>query len=170
MISSIFSGGFMNLKKNYKIFLVTFLSLFVIASIAFAIFKETKTPTQAETPKPVLSQNHHYIAYYFHGNARCQSCYKIETYTLETMKSKFAKELAEGTIVWEVVNVEQGMNQHFISEYALSTKSVVLSEVEKGKEVRWKNLDKIWELLGNQTEFQGYIESEVKDFLNAKTI
>lgn len=160
----------MNFKKNYKIVLVTILSLFVIASIAFAIFKETRAPIQAEGPKPESSQTHHYIAYYFHGNARCQSCYKIETYTFETMKNKFAKELAEGTIVWEVVNVEQGMNQHFISEYALSTKSVVLSEVEKGKEVRWKNLDKIWELLGNQTEFQGYIENEVKDFLKAKTI
>lgn len=160
----------MNLKKNYKIVFVTILSLFVIASIAFAIFKETRAPIQTETQKPKPSQTHHYIAYYFHGNARCQSCYKIETYTFETMKTKFAKELSEGTIVWEVVNVEQGMNQHFISEYALSTKSVVLSEVENGKEIKWKNLDKVWELLGDQTKFQGYIESEVKDFVKAKAI
>lgn len=157
----------MLLKKNFKIILTSLLSLFVIVSIGFAVINEKQDSTRAEVEKKQPNMSHHYIAYYFHGNARCQSCYKIESYTSETIKTKFAKELSKGTVVWEVVNVEEGLNQHFIKEYSLNTKSVVLSEIENGKEVKWKNLDKVWELLGNQAQFQTYIESEVKDFLKA---
>ncbi|HLE09670.1 MAG: hypothetical protein A2504_02320 [Bdellovibrionales bacterium RIFOXYD12_FULL_39_22] len=160
-------GNYMLLKKNFKIILTSLLSLFVIISIGFAVFKERQETTEAEVKKKQPTFSHHYIAYYFHGNARCQSCYKIESYTSETIKTKFAKELSDGTVTWEAVNVEEGMNQRYVQKYSLNTKSVVLSEVENGKEIKWKNLDKVWKLLGNQTQFQAYIEAEVKDFLKA---
>ncbi|MBF0313135.1 MAG: hypothetical protein HQK52_06940 [Oligoflexia bacterium] len=155
------------MNKNLKIILSTILLGFVAVSIAFAVFNETKKENPTETKKLSPTSKHQYIAYYFHGNARCQSCFKIESYTAETIKTKFASELNDSKLLWQVVNIEEMANEHFIKEYSLSTKSVVLSEVNEGKEVKWKNLDKIWNLLNDQLQFSTYIENEVRNFLTA---
>lgn len=157
----------MFLKKNVKLFSTILLLGFVAASVAFAVFKERKQEPLVEVKNTPVSTKHQYIAYYFHGSARCQSCYKIEKYTTETINSKFANELKDGKLSMQVINVEEGMNNHFVKKYSLNTKSVVLSEVNEGKEVKWKNLDKVWELLGDQPQFTTYIESELRAFLTA---
>ena len=155
----------MFIKNKLKFFLTLFLLVFVVVSLVFAFWKERFQEKQVEIKNSPIAANHRYIAYYFHGSARCPSCYKIEKYTTETIKTKFENELKEGKLTLQVINVEEGMNNHFIQDYSLSTKSVVLSEVNEGKEVKWKNLDKIWELLGNETQFSNYIETELRSFL-----
>jgi len=40
-----------------------------------------------------------------------------------------------------------------------------LSLVENGKEIKWMNMDKIWEYVGNKQRFIDYIKSEVANFL-----
>ncbi|MBK6403606.1 MAG: hypothetical protein IPF66_00370 [Holophagales bacterium] len=52
-----------------------------------------------------------------------------------------------------------------MKDYRLYTKSVVVSEVKDGKEVRWKNLDQVWQLLGSPDAFQEYVEREVRSYL-----
>jgi len=100
------------------------------------------------------------IVYYFHGTVRCSSCKKIEEYTKEVFNENF-KNLLE----FKVVNVDESKNSHFITDYGLYTKSVVLSKLENGKEISFKNLDKIWYLLGNKNEFKNYIKLETQKFL-----
>ncbi len=41
----------------------------------------------------------------------------------------------------------------------------ILSLVKDGKEIKWKNLDKIWEYVGNKQRFIDYVKSGVADFL-----
>ena len=66
------------------------------------------------------------------------------------------------------VNVEVKGNEHFVKDYELYTKSVVLSETKNGKEVRWKNLDKVWTLLGDEAAFKKYVRDEVSAYLKGK--
>ena len=113
------------------------------------------------------AQTHKIVAYYFHGNVRCVSCKKIEAYTGEAIQSGFAKDLDNGALEWRVVNIDEPENKHFIEDYQLYTKSVILSDMADGKEVRWKNLDKVWKLLGDKDEFIAYIDKEVKGYLGA---
>jgi hypothetical protein len=42
---------------------------------------------------------------------------------------------------------------------------VVLSKVVKGKEVEWRNLDKVWLLLRSPEKFKEYIRAETRAFL-----
>jgi hypothetical protein len=105
------------------------------------------------------------IVYYFHTTTRCPSCLKIEQFTDYALKEGFGAELATGRIEWRVVNTDDASNAHYIEDYKLYTKSVVLSRVEKGRELRWKNLDQVWKLLGDSRKFQEYVVSEVKGFL-----
>jgi len=106
------------------------------------------------------------IAYYFYTNTRCKSCYTIEKYTKEALESNFEDELASRKLVFTPVNVEEKENEHFLGDYQLYTKSVVLSLVKEGQEIKFKNLKKVWELLRNKDEFYKYIEEEVQKFLN----
>jgi len=106
------------------------------------------------------------IAYYYHGNVRCATCRRIEAYTKEAIDSAFADQLKSGALEWHVVNIDSAQNKHFVDDYQLYTRSVVLANLRDGKQVRWKNLDKIWTLVRNKPEFAKYIQSEVKLFLD----
>lgn len=104
-------------------------------------------------------------AYYFHGSFRCPTCRKLERYSKEAIENNFKDALASGRLEFRTVNVEDRGNEHFVNDYQLYTKALVLSSVKDGKEVRSKNLTKIWELAGNQQGFSEYVRVEVADFL-----
>ena len=106
-------------------------------------------------------------AYYFHGDFRCSNCYKIEKYSEEAIDKYFAKELASGELEYEIINIDEKGNEHFAKDYKLYTKSLVLSRVKVGEEVEYKNLEKVWNYLGNKEAFYNYVKEEVAKFLEA---
>jgi len=106
------------------------------------------------------------IAYYFHTTFRCPSCHKIEQYTEGALREYFKKEIESGDLVYKVINIEDKGNQHFVKDYQLYTKSVVLSLVEDGKEIKFKNLEKVWQYLRDKNKFYEYIKGETQSFLN----
>jgi hypothetical protein len=106
-----------------------------------------------------------YIVYYFRTTGRCHSCIQMEKMTKETIENDFAKEVKNGLIEFKSVDVEIPQNKHYIKDYGLYTKSVIISEVKNGKEVRWKNLDQIWRKLSKDYEFRLYITQEVQKFM-----
>ncbi|MCX5708971.1 MAG: nitrophenyl compound nitroreductase subunit ArsF family protein [Candidatus Omnitrophica bacterium] len=105
------------------------------------------------------------IAYYFHGTMRCPTCYKLEQYSKEAIETNFKDALASGKLEFKVVNVEDRGNEHYGDEYQLYTKSLILSLVRDGKQIKWKNFDKIWEYVGDKQIFLDYVKSGVVDFL-----
>jgi hypothetical protein len=109
--------------------------------------------------------SHKVLAYYFHGTSRCSSCYKIESYSAEILKSKFSELLKSGKLEWLPINVEEERYNHFIREFNLHTKSVVLVEMRDGQKSQWKNLEKVWDYLGDQVSFQQYVAAEVSSFI-----
>ena len=136
-----------------KIFVLLFiLSVFLCSNFAGA---------QDIGHKPV----NRVIAYYFHGNFRCPTCYKLEQYSKEAIIMNFKDAISSGELEFKVVNVEDKGNEHYAKDYQLYTKSLILSLVKDGKEVKWKNLDKIWEYVSNKQRFIDYVKSGVADLL-----
>jgi hypothetical protein len=105
------------------------------------------------------------VVYYLHTTARCPSCLKIEAYTAAEVTGALAGPLSDGRLEWRVLNVDEPENAHFTEDYELYTKSVVVSEVRGGKEVRWKRLDKVWDYLDDQQAFMKYVDDEVRAYL-----
>lgn len=105
------------------------------------------------------------IAYYFHGDFRCYSCTLIERYSKEAVESNFMDAVSAGKLEFKAVNVEARGNEHYVNDYKLYTKSLILSLVKDGKEIKSKNLSKIWEYVGNKQRFIDYVKSGVADFL-----
>ena len=113
------------------------------------------------------SQDAKVVAYYFHGDFRCSNCYKIEKYSKEAIDKYFARELESGELEYKIVNVDEKLNEHFAKDYKLYTKSLVLSRVKAGEEVGYKNLEKVWNYLGDKEAFYNYVREEVAKFLEA---
>jgi len=127
-----------------------------------AAAKPSAAPAADPAPRP-----HRVIAYYFHTNTRCVTCRKLEAYSKEALDAAFAEELADGRLVWRVVNTDQPENKHFVKDYRLFTKSVVLVEERDGREVRWTNLARIWQLVGRKDAFLWYVQGEARTYLAA---
>ena len=156
----------MNITKIFTVVLL----LFVAGSIGYMIVNEKKTGTVAseEQIEPVsktenedVQQDNQLIVYYFYGDKRCPTCHKLETYAKEALDVYFADEIASKNIVWKIVNIDKTENSHFIRDYKLITKSVVLSEVANGKEVGWKNLDQIWQRVRDKDSYLQYIRDSI---------
>ena len=124
----------------------------------------------AEPSSPVMPQGNDNIARqvvvtYFHTTFRCPTCKKLESYSRETVENDFAKQIKEKKIIFRALNVEESENQHFIKDYGLYTKSLIVSLTRGGKEVQWKNLPDIWRLVQDRDEFEQYVRSEIEAYL-----
>ncbi|MFA5138462.1 MAG: nitrophenyl compound nitroreductase subunit ArsF family protein [Elusimicrobiota bacterium] len=139
---------------------------FAAISVAYAVFEKgapaprtAVPPVIQETTRPVV------IARYCHGNARCSNCIKIENYSREAVETGLRKELDSGRLRFETVNVDESANRHFIKDYGLYTKSLVLVRESGGKEVRHKVLTDVWDHLDDKDAFIAYVRKETEEFL-----
>jgi hypothetical protein len=107
------------------------------------------------------------VVYYFHGSARCRTCTKFETLTKEVMDESFADEVKKGRVEFRAVNVDDKENEHYVRDYQLYSRSVVLSDTKDGKQVGWKNLEEIWNKVRDEEIYKNYIRDEVASVLKA---
>jgi hypothetical protein len=141
------------------------LLLFVAVSVVALIAKEARnSPGPADTSASQLPEDG-LVAFYFHGNVRCPTCRSIETQSHDAVIGQFADELADGRLVWLVVNYETPADAHFADEYQLVAPMVVLSQRRAGREAEWRSLDRVWELVSDPPAFAQYVEQEVQDML-----
>jgi len=115
--------------------------------------------------EPAATQPNHVVVYYFHTNFRCVNCHNMEMWTKEVVDCDFKDEQASGKIVLKIINTETKGNEHFMNDYKLFTKSVVLGLVKDGKEVKFTNLAKVWDFLRNSDKFKAYVKDEISKYL-----
>jgi len=142
---------------------------FVALSIARLAHDEIfKAPADETLAAEAGDRAREMIVYYFWEPPRCDTCRKLEAYTLEAVRDGFADAMKSGRLEWRMVDVSEPQNEHFTKRYGLFTKSVVLSHVEAGKEMRWKNLEEIWLRVGDKADYLAYIRTEVEKFLKGE--
>jgi hypothetical protein len=146
-----------NLPISLKLMLLISLIGCILASALGVLAENRKVAPPAGQRKV--------IAYYFHTNARCSTCIKIEQYSKEAIEAGFSNELKNGTLEMRIVNYEKPENRHFISEYKLVTKSLVLVNLVNGKQSKWTTLKSVWQLTGRKDAFLNYVRKEVRSCL-----
>ena len=151
------------MKKAAIIWIAIFCSVSFLFSTGTKAAKSVKKT--AKTENKTKTESGQVIVYYFHTTFRCASCKKIEQYTKESVENYFKKELESGKLLFKIINIEEEGNGHFVDDYKLYTKSVVLSLWKNGKEVKSKNLERVWDFLRSKEKFYGYIKREVELFL-----
>lgn len=143
----------------------TILGLVLLAALGLTIHPgpvKAARPASSDTPEisDARLEKARTVVYYFHGNVRCYSCKKIEAYTREAIQSGFPEELKNGSLVLKTINVEESAHEHFVEDFQLYTRSVVLERRLDDKQQQWKNLDQVWSLIRNKAEFIDYVQKE----------
>jgi len=134
------------------------LLLFVAASVVAVVVKQTR---QKPVPAQPVAGEAAVTAYYFHGNVRCVTCRKLEAWSRAAIETGFAAQ----DVQWVAVNVDETGNGHFVKDYSLTTRAVVLVEAGTG---RWKNLPAIWDLVDDEAAFTKYVQEEARAFREAR--
>ena len=158
-----------------KTILTVVLLAFVIASVAYLVVSEmTKNKTPLRTAdeseegasgRTETDAGNKVIVYYFHATRRCWTCKTIEAYSEEAIRTGFTEQLESGAVEWRTVNIDEPKNQHFVDDFQLATRTVVLVHVVDGINMEWKRLDRVWELVRDKPAFVDYIWDNTNDFL-----
>jgi hypothetical protein len=145
-------------------FMLLLCAAFVSAQQKAGVEPKDSTDAAVDSVKAPISDQ--VVIYYLHMNRRCMTCERLEAYSKEAVETGFAEQVEDSSIVFRVENFETEGNEHFAEDYQLYSQSLILSRQHNGKETEWKNLDKIWKLVGNKEEFITYVQTEIADFMH----
>jgi len=130
---------------------------------------EAKPPAKAVKPAAKAAvEAKTAVVYYFYTNTRCSSCKTIEAYTREAVETKLAAGYKGWKVEFRGVNLDEGGNKHFIQDYWLNSKSVIVQKFAGDKPLKWAKLDKVWQLLDDKFVFMNYVADETKKLLDEK--
>ncbi len=159
------------MKRIIKIF-ASLLFLFILLVVGCSK-KETdavKNTSPEKPPNAIHIKNpgspEKLVVYYLHTNYRCATCSKFESLTKDVLERDFKGVVDKGKVEFKMINIEDESNKHYVDEYKIVTKTLILSLEEKELELQWKNLDKIWTLVDDDEKFKNYVREEINIFLN----
>jgi len=131
------------------------------ANIAKSVDAINITPDN-EQQKPTV------IVYYFHRTFRCPTCLAIEANAAHTIDDNFWQQLSEGNLKWIPFNLDDSGGEKLGKQFDVSGSTLVVAKMQNGKVIKYKKLDKVWQLIGNNKAFSEYVKSEIKEYLNDK--
>jgi hypothetical protein len=105
------------------------------------------------------------VMYYFRGTSRSPVCRHLEKVCREAVEDDFRDELASGKLDFRVVTLGNDGQGYYDNYYRVSSRMVILSLVENGRELRWKNLEKIGEYINDKEGLAGYLKEEFTSLL-----
>ena len=147
--------------------LKTLLVIIVLGLLAFAGIRQMEkatapdaAPTQ-EQPAATEPLANGVVLDYFTFGKRCDTCVRMETWAREAVEAACADALKEGRLIMRALDGDPAT----IQKYGLTAKSLVIRKIQDGKETSWKNLNRIWELNGDEAAYKAYIIEQVKQAL-----
>lgn len=145
-----------------KCVLITFM---IMICFVLGGFPAAANQSEKAAVKPDSNGNTQFVAYYFYTSKRCSSCYRLEEWAETAIKDHFKQAIESGKLQWKTVNVDEPENEHFTKDFNLYTKSLVIVEQNDGETVRWKNLEKVWQLLRDKDKYFDYVTTGVRAFM-----
>jgi len=162
----------MNPKKIVSRLLLAFVALALLVATAdvtglkqrFAGSSPDPAVTQANKPATSVESDHtddaRYAAIFYHAKHRCDTCAKIEEYA----HTALLPAIENGELAWQISEYTAPENREVVRSMDVMTATVVLTERENGKIVRFKNLEDVWLHTNHPDRFAAYITDSWKSF------
>lgn len=132
----------------------------LILALAFALATAAgAAPSQGPQPAATVQ------ATYFHYEARCYSCVKLERWATQAIQVGLADSIKTGRLKWGTMDLATKQGSALADQIGLMNKNVALMEMRGGKMVRSKELVHTWKLLRDSTAFANYVKNETIAFL-----
>lgn len=158
----------MRIKNLVTLALLLFVAAAVV-TIALKNSRDSSTETVAagtETNREIPLPTDGLVVYFFHGETRCPTCRKIEAFAHEAIDDAFQAKLASGKIVWQLANYEAPENVQAAKNYEVYSSSVVLVRSQQSQPAEWRNLTRVWELVGDKDAFKSYVREQTHEMLS----
>lgn len=149
-----------------KRFFSGLLLCFVVFSVFFMIFREMTAKNTSSDGVGQLAESAGVVkenavtVYYFHGAQRCFTCNTIEALTRKAIDDAYSAGLKAGDIVFRSINLDDAVNAHFVDDFELSVRGVVM---KKGNRV--KKFDEVWTWARDSEKMTHYIKDGVAEML-----
>lgn len=143
----------------------SFVLAVVLAGVLAAVIPAPAGGQSGDQGTVASAQTPRFVVYYFHGNVRCATCRKLEAYSEEAITTGFADQLERGALAYRAVNIDEDQNKHFIQDFQLTNKSVVVVEYREGEVARFENLNEIWQRVRDKDDFLEYVRSSTREFI-----
>lgn len=153
---------------NAKIALRWSLLLVVFGSVAlYAVKKSRADDAGSDAASPVANVTAaKVVVTYFTTDVRCESCHTIERLSRQAIEEGFPAEIDNGSVVFRVLNTDRAANEHFLDDYEVANKTVIVSRQNLGKEAEWINRQDVWLLLEEPDAFLSYVREPVQQYLS----
>lgn len=138
---------------------------FILSSDDSGVIPSPTRPTE-NTQIAVQGVDPVFAVYFFYNDIYCSTCEKLENYALNAVQENYADELTSGIMQWRTLDMRTPENKHFVEDFGLYSKSIVLLEFNDTAIARYKNLEDIWELVGDQEDYESYISNSLESFMN----
>lgn len=145
------------LKPVLRYALLAFVAIALVSLIVQTVRTGDAQPPAPVAPSAAASR---LVAFYFHGNKRCDACNSIERLTRAALKTA----ADAGTVEIRSINVDDPAQAHFVTDFALAVRTVVLAEEVDGRYPRWKRLDECWNRYEEPQEFAAYLQESLQAF------
>lgn len=106
------------------------------------------------------------VVTYFTTDIRCANCRTIEALSRESVSTRFPEDFKSGRVVFRVINTDRPEHKHFLDDYKLVSKTVIVSRRKAGMERDWVNLQDVWLKLSDPAGFVDYVGDAVKRYLD----
>jgi len=162
----------MNLNISIKL-----LTLLVTLAISMCILCSCSSPAQPATPSPAPtntqvtptpqpSTNGTNVVevVYFHRTQRCYSCRYAGDTTKYTVETYFANELANGKLVFKMVDVQDKANASIAERYGAYGSSLFINEIIDGID-HIEPVTDIWYVVGKDEKFIKVVREVIEKHL-----
>ena len=124
---------------------------FVGVCVVFAVWP---TSPSSQPKNPAAASARVRVAYMLIGAKRCDLCLKIERWTKRSVEDWQKRHPAQADeVVFELICADEPAHKHYIKDYELAFKTVLLLENDgKGGVARWRNLQDVWEWVRTDDE------------------
>ena len=146
-------------QKTLKFLFLAALTVFWISNAQTGLSSGTEKLQAAPTPDNGV------IVYQFHRRFRCDACYKLEITINETLQTHFPEELKTGKLVFRVHDLDEEGSILYEEKYDFFYNTVIVVDMEDGKETRFKNLEEVWSLVDDKDKATEFIRSHIADYL-----
>ena len=143
------------------------------------IFTATMTALLLMVPGPIeqeamaladgcrgLQDSDQVVVYYFHRKFVCRSCEGIDETVLKGLERYFPVDLRDGRLAMCTVNLDEPGNLHYLDDFDIVFNSIIVVDRKNGKVVRFKNVEKLWDIYPDRKATIELIRDEVKGFLS----
>lgn len=157
------------MKKNHLLYSILILSVIILTGCGSSVASDnrealkTSSNISGEMSKAEKSADKIEVIH-FHATQQCWSCITVGEYALKTIKEKFPKEYANGTIVFKDINGELPQNRDMVIKYQAGGSSLFINTIVGGKESIEEDIT-VWRLIGSETKFVNYFENKLKNKL-----